>query len=236
MELKNDTIPSEKPLKNQEKILMKWTIKAKPRDTTHMDIGMAIIIAIGIAAIINGIHESYILNLSEENGSVFLNLRAGIIWTLVATYLWILVIHQKKTYTYTITETVGTEESSVNFPKPFHIAFKAISALFFIIIIATIIYSPSSALILAGPAGMALIAAKFFLTWNNTPKIEKSSEWKEYKFVTIDKKRRLIVAQHTDIMIGFEARLPESLFAEYLSTLKELLPQDAVFTEKNWMW
>jgi len=76
----------------------------------------------------------------------------------------------KKTYTYTITETVGTEESSVNFPKPFHIAFKAISALFFIIIIATIIYSPSSALILAGPAGMALIAAKFFLTWNNTPK------------------------------------------------------------------
>lgn len=215
---------------------MKWTIKAKPRDTTHMDIGMAVITIIGLTAITNGLYETYILDLSEDNGSTFLNLRSGLIWTVIAIYLWKLVVHQKKIYSYIITNTRGTEESIIDFPKIAGMILKSISVLFFIFIITAIIYEPTSILILAGPAGMALIAGRFFLSWNNSPKLETSADWDKYKFVTIDKKRRLIVAQETDTMIGFEARLPENLFDEYLTTLKRLLPEDAVFSEKDWIW
>jgi hypothetical protein len=220
----------------QQKTLMKWTIKAKPRDTIHMDIGMAIITIIGLIAIANGLYETYMLNLSEDNGSTFLNLRSGLIWTVIAIYLWKLVVHQKKIYSYTITDARGTEESIIDFPKFAGMIFKGISVIFFIFVVAAIIYKPTSILILAGPAGMALIAGRFFLSWNNSPKLETSADWNKYKFVTIDKKKRLIVAQETDTMIGFEARLPENLFDEYLATLKRLLPQDAVFSEEEWIW
>jgi hypothetical protein len=32
---------------------------------------------------------------------------------------------------------------------------------------------------IAGPAGMAVVAAKFFLSWDNTPQIETTSNWKK---------------------------------------------------------
>jgi len=220
---------------NQRK-LMEWTIKALPKNTFHMDIGMAIMTLLGLIAVANGLYENYILNLQEADQSVFLSLRFGTAMTLMSIYLWALVVRQKKIYHYTITESFGTQESKLHFPKIAGTTFKTISVAFLIFIVGLAIFEKSLILMIAGPAGMAVVAAKFFLSWDNTPQIETTSNWKKYKFVTVDRKRKIIVAHQTSKMVGFEARLPKEIFDQYLSTLHTLLPQDAIFTEAEWKW
>lgn len=239
--MKNENMDKAKEFSNQEtsthsKLLMTWTTKAPPRDTVYMDIGMAILTLIGLTAITNGFYEIYVILLPEPERSVFLSLHAGIVWTLMCVYLWILVVRQKKIYTYTISDASGIEESRLNFPKAAATIFKVISALFLASIIGIIAYDPALFIMLAGPAGMAIIAAKFFLSCDNTPHIEKSSNWGDYKFVTIDRKRNIIVAQESELMVGFEARPTKELFENYIETLRKILPLNAVFTERDWIW
>lgn len=154
----------------------------------------------------------------------------------MCVYLWTLVVRQKKIYTYTISDVSGIEESRLNFPKAAATTFKIISASFLASIIGITAYDPALSIMLAGPAGMAIIAAKFFLSWDNTPHIEKSSNWGDYKFVTIDRKRNIIVTQESELMVGFEARPTKELFENYIETLRKILPQNAVFTERDWIW
>jgi uncharacterized membrane-anchored protein len=61
-----------------------------------MDIGMAAMLILGLTAVANGMHEVYILNLSEKDQSTFLSLHAGFAWTIMTIYLWKLVVRQKK--------------------------------------------------------------------------------------------------------------------------------------------
>jgi hypothetical protein len=227
-----DEIPN---IKSPE-ILMKWTIKALPQGTLHMDIGMALLTLLGLVAIANGAYENYFLNLPERDQSTFLSLHAGIVWTLMSIYMWALVVHQKTIYSYTITKTFGLQESKLHFPEAAGTIFKFISFVFLIFIIGLAIYEKSLILMLAGPAGMAVVAAKFFLSWENTPKTETSADWKNYKYVTVDKKRKIILAQETEFMVGFEAKLPSELFDRYLETLRSLLPASAIFTEADMKW
>jgi hypothetical protein len=230
--------------KNQEKtpniaspeILMTWTIKALPQGTLHMDIGMALLTLLGLVAIANGAYEVYFLNLSEKDQSTFLSLHAGIVWTLMSIYMWTLVVHQKIIYSYTITKSFGIQESKLHFPDSAGIIFKSISVVFLVFTIGLAIYEKSLILMLAGPTGMAILAAKFFLSWENTPKTETSAKWENYKYVTIDKKRKIILAQETEFMVGFEAKLPSELFDRYLVTLHSLLPESTKFTEADMKW
>lgn len=217
-------------------ILLKWTIKALPQGTLHMDIGMALVTILGLIAIANGVYENYFLYLTEKDQSTFLSLHAGIVWTLMSIYMWVLVVRQKTAYSYTITNSLGIQETRLHFPKTAGVIFKIISFAFLIFIIGLAIYEKSFILMLAGPAGMTVVAAKFFLSWENPPKIETSADWKNYKYVTVDKKRKIILAQETEFMVGFEAKLPNELFDRYLETLRSLLPENAIFTETDMKW
>lgn len=237
MSQNNDT-PTLANIKNTNKLLpvMEWSIKTRQHASRFMDIGMAAMLILGLTAIANGMHEVYILNLSEKDQSTFLSLHAGFAWTIMTIYLWKLVVRQKKIYHYKINRTFGTQESQLHFPRIANYIFKSVSAFFLIAIIGACIYDPSMLLILAGPAGMAIISAKFFLGWKNETHTETSSNWDKYKFVTVDRKKNIIVIHQTNLMVGFEARLPDKLFDEYLKTLHTILPDDAIFSEEDWKW
>ncbi|SDN14310.1 hypothetical protein, partial [Pseudomonas cichorii] len=58
-----------------------------------------------------------------------------------------------------------------------------------------------------------------------------------HNFVTIDRKRSIIVIHCTDITTGFVARFPnKDLFEQYLQLLHSVLPPTAEFMEKDWEW
>lgn len=234
----NNNTPTLADSENTNKLpsIMEWSIKTRQHASMFMDMGMAAMLLLGLIAIANGTYEVYILNLSEKDQSVFLSLHAGLVWTIMTIYLWKLVVRQKKIYHYKINRTFGTLESQLHFPRIANYIFKSISALFLIAIIGACIYDPSLLILLAGPAGMAIISAKFFLGWKNETHTETSSNWDKYKFVTVDRKKNIIVAHQTNLMVGFEARLPDTLFDEYLKTLHAILPRDAIFSEEEWKW
>jgi hypothetical protein len=92
-----------------------------------------------------------------------------------------------------------------------------------------------SILFLVGPAAIGFLAALRLLNWQNPITHENSLPWHEYNFVTVDRKRRVIVTHVKDLSLGFEARLPDNeLFEQYLDLLKRSLPPTAEFTEKKW--
>ncbi|KPB32649.1 Uncharacterized protein AC514_2657 [Pseudomonas savastanoi pv. phaseolicola] len=94
-----------------------------------------------------------------------------------------------------------------------------------------------SLLFLIGPAAMACIAALKLLNWENPIHHEQSLPWDEYNFVTVDRKRLMIVTHRTDVTLGFEARFQhEVLFNKYLAFLQTVLPPTTEFTEKAWKW
>lgn len=150
---------------------------------------MAAMLLLGLTAIANEINKVYNLNLSEKEQSTFLSLHAGFAWTIMTIYLWKLVVRPKKNYHYKINQTFGIQESQLHFPIIANYIFKSISALFLIAIIGACIYDPSLLIILAGPAGIAIISARFFLGWKNEAHTETSSNWDKYKFVTVDRKK-----------------------------------------------
>ncbi len=92
-----------------------------------------------------------------------------------------------------------------------------------------------SLLFLFGPVAMACIAAVKLLNWENPIHHEQSLPWGEYNFVTVDRKRLMIITHRTDVTLGFEARFKhEVLFNKYLNFLHDVLPPTAEFTEKAW--
>ncbi|EGH99956.1 hypothetical protein PLA106_28061, partial [Pseudomonas amygdali pv. lachrymans str. M302278] len=92
-----------------------------------------------------------------------------------------------------------------------------------------------SLLFLIGPVAMAFIAALKLLNWENPIHHEQSLPWGEYNFVTVDRKRLMIITHRTDVTLGFEARFKhEMLFNKYLNFLHTVLPPTAEFTEKAW--
>ncbi|RMT29166.1 hypothetical protein ALP50_03726, partial [Pseudomonas syringae pv. spinaceae] len=73
------------------------------------------------------------------------------------------------------------------------------------------------------------------LNWENPIHQEQSLPWGEYNFVTVDRKRLMIITHRTDVTLGFEARFKhEVLFNKYLNFLHTVLPPTAEFTEKAW--
>jgi hypothetical protein len=92
-----------------------------------------------------------------------------------------------------------------------------------------------SILFLVSPAAIGFLATLRLLNWQNPVIHEKSLPFNEYNFVTIDRKRRVVVTHVKDLTLGFEVRFPDDrLFEKYLDFLRVSLPPTAEFTEKKW--
>ncbi|NAT26443.1 permease [Pseudomonas syringae pv. actinidifoliorum] len=145
-----------------------------------------------------------------------------------------LLIRQKTIYNYTIKTDCAHLEYYLHYPDFASSFFKGI-AIAVILIFFFIAVLTGSLLFLIGPVAMAFIAALKLLNWENPIHHEQSLPWGEYNFVTIDRKRLMIITHRTDVTLGFEARFKhEVLFNKYLNFLHTALPPTAEFTEKAW--
>ncbi|MDF5773809.1 permease [Pseudomonas syringae] len=147
-----------------------------------------------------------------------------------------LLIRQKTIYNYTITTHHAFVEYYLHYPDFASSFFKGI-AIFVMLVFGFVAILTGSLLFLVGPVAMAFIAAIKLLNWENPIHHEQSLPWGEYNFVTVDRKRLMIITHRTDVTLGFEARFQhEVLFNKYLSFLHTVLPSTAEFTEKAWKW
>ncbi|RMO04213.1 hypothetical protein ALQ47_02253 [Pseudomonas cichorii] len=151
-------------------------------------------------------------------------------------YMIMLVIRQKTIFNYRIKKQSGSVEHYLHYPDFAGPLFKGI-AIFTVLFFLGVALVTGSLLFLVGPAAMALGAARTLLNWENKIHNEESLPWGEYNFVTVDRKRSMIVTHRTDITLGFEARFPnKDLLEQYLQFLHAVLPPTAEFTEKDWEW
>lgn len=155
--------------------------------------------------------------------------------TAAATVIWFLkVARQKTVYHYEIYRSHAKLTHWLYYSELEVKAIKYI-AIIIILIFAAMVLVTGSLLFLVGPAAIGFLAALRLMNWQNPVTHEDSLPWHEYNFVTVDRKRRVIVTHRTDITLGFEARLPDDeLFEKYLALLRTSLPPTAEFMEKKW--
>lgn len=140
----------------------------------------------------------------------------------------------KTIYRYKIFTTHARLAYCLDIPKQASTTFKGF-AIFGIACMVIIGLMSGSILMLAGPSGIAVIAALRFLNMKIPKKRDWSPPWDEHNYVTVDRKRRFIVTHVSDQTLGFEARLPnDDLFEQYLAFLHSVLPASAQFIEKKW--
>lgn len=152
------------------------------------------------------------------------------------TIYFILILRQKTIFNYCITRQMGKIEYFRHYPNFAAPMFKYLAIFTVVSFFIAALYT-GSFLLLIGPAAMALGAARMLFGWKNEVKHLQSSPWNEYNFVTIDRKRLIIIAHRTNQTIGFEARFPnKQLLDQYLQTLKTVIPTTVTHTEKSWEW
>lgn len=223
---------STQTIQSKTPTIMEWSINsiaAAPKKTTQAQV--YIITAFFLIFL-------YVLwlmwdNLSENISSI---IATGTALAIFATYSILLGVRQKTVFKYSIYKDRGHLEYFLHYPSIANWLFKIAPALTILLFISVAIYT-RSLLFLIGPVAIALGSARFLLGWKNETHSKNSTPWHEYNFVTIDRKRLMVITHRTDPTLGFEARLPnKQLLDQYLSTIKILLPSTAVYTEKDWEW
>ncbi|MCV4288354.1 permease [Pseudomonas capsici] len=153
-----------------------------------------------------------------------------------STYMIMLVVRQKTIFNYQLTIQTCSVEYFLHYPSFAGPLFKGI-AIFTILLFLGVALVTGSLLFLVGPAAIALGAARTLLNWENPIHHGETRPWEMHNFVTIDRKRSIIVIHCTDITTGFVAHFPnKDLLEQYLQFLHTVLPPTAEFMEKDWEW
>ncbi len=212
--------------------ILNWSIKTMARSPN--EILLAEVGTVAICAIMLGFNIWLGRKIFLENPSEILFL----VYTFAGAALYIIAlgVRQKTIYNYTITTTHALVEYYLHYPDFASSFFKGI-AIAVIMLFVFVAILTGSLLFLIGPVAMAFIAAIKLLNWKNPIHHEQSLPWTEYNFVTVDRKRLMIITHRTDVTLGFETRFQhEVLFNKYLAFLRSALPPTAEFTEKAWKW
>jgi hypothetical protein len=154
--------------------------------------------------------------------------------TITAIAFYLKISRQKTEYRYEIYEDRATLDHNVYYSEREIKTIKLLAAICIMVFLGVALIN-GSILFLVGPAAIVFLAALRLLNWKNPISHEKSLPFNEYNFVTIDRKRSVIVTHVQDLTLGFETRLPDDqLFDQYLDLLRRTLPPTAEFTEKKW--
>jgi hypothetical protein len=157
-----------------------------------------------------------------------------ILVTIGTLAFFLKIARQKTAYHYKVYEDHASLDHHVFYSDLETAIIKTLAGICMLVFIGAALIT-GSVLVLVGPAAIGFLAALRLMNWQNPVTHENSLPWGEYNFVTIDRKRKIIVTHRTDVTLGFEARLPDDeLFEQYLSLLKASLPPTAEFTEKKW--
>ncbi|AHF70079.1 MULTISPECIES: hypothetical protein [Pseudomonas] len=163
-------------------------------------------------------------------------LMAGAIFLYCNVFFYILIFRQKTIFNYSVTSQKALLEYYDYYPSFAGPLFKGI-AIFTILLFLGVALVTGSLLFLIGPAAISIGAARSLLNWENKIHHRETRPWDTHNFVTIDRKRSIIVIHCTDITTGFVAHLPnKDLFEQYLQFLHSVLPPTAEFMEKDWEW
>ncbi|MBX8532546.1 permease [Pseudomonas cichorii] len=161
---------------------------------------------------------------------------AGCACALFATYLIVFAVRQKTIFNYQLTTQSGSVEHFLHYPDFAGPLFKGI-AIFTILLFLGVALATGSLLFLLGPAAISIGAARTLLNWKNPIHHRETRPWDMHNFVTIDRKRSIIVIHCTDITTGFVAHFPnKALFEQYLQFLHSVLPPTVEYMEKSWEW
>ncbi|WP_116892425.1 permease [Pseudomonas syringae] len=216
----------------KSKDVLNWKIKTFARSPREMMITQSIFIAIYMTGSTLYMWGGWIM-FSDSLYSL-----VGTILALagILAYYLCLLIRQKTIYNYTIKTNHALVEYHLHYPDFASSLFKGIAIAVILIFVFVALFT-GSLLFLIGPVAMAFIAAIKLLNWENPIHHEQSLPWAEYNFVTVDRKRLMIITHRTDVTLGFEARFQhEVLFNKYLAFLRGALPPTAEFTERAWKW
>jgi hypothetical protein len=154
--------------------------------------------------------------------------------TVAFLIFYLKVARQKTAYHYKVYEDHTSLDYHVFYSDLETAIIKTLACICMLVYVGVTLIT-GSILFLVGPAAIGFLAALRLMNWQNPVTHVNSLPWDEYNFVTIDRKRKIIVTHRTDVTLGFEARLPDDeLFEQYLSLLKASLPPTAEFTEKKW--
>lgn len=166
------------------------------------------------------------------SSSTFFTVYISVTSAFLAFYLKI--ARQKTAYHYQIYEDHAALEYHVYYSELEISVIKTLSAICMLVFVGAALLT-GSILFLAGPAAIGFLATLRLLNWQNPITHENSLPFNEYNFVTVDRKRRVVVTHVQDLTLGFETRLPDDkLFDQYLVLLRMALPPTAEFTEKKW--
>ncbi|RRV07467.1 permease [Pseudomonas sp. v388] len=208
---------------------MKWSIKSiagSPKDLLLFAVLLATLTSLMLSTVI---YMSWDIFKKDHE-----SLLSTIIIGAAGCSLFIKASRQKTNYRYTIYNT-NARLVYAQYSSKHAKTFCKIFTYFGIFLLLLMGLMSGSLLFLLGPGGIALMAGIRLLNWKVPIKRETSLPWHEYNFVTVDRKRRFIVAHVDDPTLGFEARLPnDELFEEYLAFLHSVLPATAQYTEKKW--
>lgn len=154
--------------------------------------------------------------------------------TTAAMALYLKISRQKTVYCYQIYEDHATLDHHVYYSELEIKIIKTLAAICMMFFLGAALIT-GSVLFLIGPAAIGFLATLRLLNWQNPITHEKSLPFNEYNFVTVDRKRRVVVTHVKDLTLGFEARLPDdNLFDQYVNLLRSSLPPTAEFTETKW--
>ncbi|MCL6307152.1 permease [Pseudomonas syringae] len=216
----------------KSKDVLNWKIKTFARSPREMMITQSIFIAIYMIGSTLYMWGGWIM----FSDSLYSLVGAILALAAILAYYLCLLIRQKTIYNYTITTHHALVEYYLHYPDFASSFFKGI-AIAVIMLFVFVAILTGSLLFLIGPVAMAFIAAIKLLNWENPIHHEQSLPWGEYNFVTVDRKRLMIITHRTDVTLGFEARFQhEVLFNKYLNFLHTVLPSTAEFSEKAWKW
>ncbi|KPX44154.1 Uncharacterized protein ALO68_00237 [Pseudomonas syringae pv. helianthi] len=211
---------------------LSWSIKTIARPPKEIFFAGLAVISIYAAMLSFGLWAGWSFYSKDPLQAIYIAASAG----GGSVYFIVLGVRQKTIYNYTITTNHALVEYYLHYPDFASSFFKGI-AIAVIMLFVFVAILTGSLLFLIGPVAMACIAAIKLLNWENPIHHEQSLPWTEYNFVTVDRKRLMIITHRTDVTLGFEARFQnEVLFNKYLHFLHSVLPSTAEFTEKSWKW
>jgi hypothetical protein len=144
------------------------------------------------------------------------------------------IFRQQTVYTYSIFAEHCVCESFLDYPcwaEGFFKGLVFVACLFFI----GIAVFTASLFPVIGVSALVFIYAGRLLGWKNEVHHKESLPWEDHNYVTIDRKRKIVVVHYTCLSNGFEVRFPDhELLERFLCFLRQTLPSTAEFLERHW--
>jgi len=225
--------PSCSSLEGRE--LMTWTAKAMPQITPMIETILSSIILIPLSMLLYGHFGTHEYGL--KNPFAFFGAAGSCLWL----FFWRVVFLQKTVYHYRVTDQGIEEKYYLHYPKHFRSFFKGFAIVFLIVVLGLIAVDPVFIWMLAGPGGMAIMASKSLITWEN--KITYGYfTWDRPNWIFVDRKRNIIVIKRhhnpsiptEENYLCFELYLLKGQLDKVLSIVKTYAPANIEYEEGNW--